>query len=106
MAGESKAGKEKAKRKPKPPIALDRGFGPTLRRCRKRAGYTQEALAQRSELHRTEISLLERGKRNPGYDVLIRLIGALGVEAGELLAGSSWRPPETGTKGRYVYRET
>lgn len=106
MAGKSKEKKGKAKRKPKPPIALDRGFGPTLRHCRKQAGYTQQVLAQQSELHRTEISLLERGKRNPGYDVLIRLIGALGVEAGELLAGSSWRPPEIGTKGRYVYRDT
>jgi transcriptional regulator with XRE-family HTH domain len=98
--------KKKRKRKPKPPIALDRAFGPTLRRCRKRAGYTQVVLAERSELHRTEISLLERGKRNPGYDVLIRLIGALELEdPGELLAGSSWKAPEIGKKGRYIYRD-
>jgi transcriptional regulator with XRE-family HTH domain len=99
-------GKEKRERKPKPPIALDRGFGPTLRRCRKRAGITQVVLAERSELHRTEISLLERGKRNPGYDVLVRLIGGLELEdPGELLAGSSWKVPETGSKGRYIYRD-
>jgi transcriptional regulator with XRE-family HTH domain len=99
-------GKEKRKRKPKPPIDLDRGFGPTLRRCRKRAGYTQLELAGRSELHRTEISLLERGKRNPGYDVLIRLIGAMELkDPGELLEGSSWKAPEIGKKGRYVYPE-
>lgn len=101
MAGdEKKAGKE-----PKLPIALDRAFGPNLRRCRKRAGYTQEALAQRAGLHRTEISLLERGLRNPGYDVVTRLLGALGVEPNELLKGTTWKPPGIGSKGRFVYRD-
>lgn len=101
MAGK----KEKSGRKSKPPIALDKGFGPNLRRCRKRAGYTQEVLAQGAGLHRTEISLLERGLRNPGYDVLTRLIGALGIEPNELLKGTVWKPPGVGSKGRFVYQD-
>jgi len=97
---------KKRTRKPKPPIDLDRGFGPTLRRLRKRAGLTQMVLAEKSELHRTEISLLERGKRNPGLDVVTRLIGALKLEdPGEILVGTSWKAPEPGKKGRYIYRD-
>ena len=36
-------------------------FGENLRRLRKGTGISQEELGLRSELHRTEIGLLERG---------------------------------------------
>jgi transcriptional regulator with XRE-family HTH domain len=47
----------------------------------------QEALAERTGLHRTEIGLLERGARIPRIDTLLRLAVALSVEPSELLKG-------------------
>ena len=55
---------------------------------------TQEALADRAGLHRTEIGLLERGHRVPRVDTLLRLAAALAVEPAELLAGVHVQPPE------------
>lgn len=65
-----------------------------LRACRMRTYITQEALADRAELHRTEISLLERGHRVPRVDTLLRLAAALDVEPGELLRGIRVQLPE------------
>lgn len=39
-------------------------FGHNLRRARKQAGLSQEELAVRASLHRTEIGLVERGERS------------------------------------------
>ena len=74
------------------PTALS--FGRRLRACRMRTYITQEALADRSGLHRTEIGLLERGHRVPRVDTLLRLAAALAVEPAELLAGVHVQPPE------------
>lgn len=87
----------------KPAVALDRTFGPNLKRCRKAASLTQEQLAHLSGLHPTYISLLERGKRNPGYDITMKLIGALEIEADELYKGGTWIPPDIGRSGRFKY---
>lgn len=97
---------EKPKRTSKPAIALNRTFGPNLKRCRETAGLTQEDLAHRSGLHPTYISLLERGKRNPGYGITVKLIGALGIEPDELYKGGAWIPPDVGRKGRFKYGKT
>jgi len=59
-------------------------FGARLRTVRGRAGISQEALAERAELDRTYISLLERGKRNPSLVCIARLAIALGVSVAEL----------------------
>lgn len=66
------------------------GFGRNLRRCRKRAGISQEALGERAGLHRTEIGLLERGARTPRVDTLVRLASSLSIPPAELLAGITW----------------
>lgn len=55
---------------------------------------TQEALADRAELHRTEIGLLERGLRVPRIDTLLRLAAALAVEPAELLVGTHPQRPD------------
>jgi transcriptional regulator with XRE-family HTH domain len=68
------------------------GFGRNLRRCRKRAGLSQEALGERAQLHRTEIGLLERGARIPRVDTVVRLASSLSISAAELLAGITWTP--------------
>jgi transcriptional regulator with XRE-family HTH domain len=67
-------------------------FGQNLIRCRKGAGFSQEELGLRASLHRTEISLLERGTRIPRIDTLVKLAGALGLPAERLLDGMAWRP--------------
>ncbi len=54
---------------------------------RKRAGMSQERLAHLCELDRTEISLLECGKRFPRLDTIVRLSRALKLSPGELLEG-------------------
>ena len=60
-------------------------FGPVLRAARAARGLTQEELANASGLHRTEISLLERGKRTPLLETLVAISRALGMTPAELL---------------------
>lgn len=67
-------------------------FGTNLRRLRKAANLSQEEVAYRAGLHRTEIGLLERGERLPMVRTLLKLAGALDVEPGELLKGVAWQP--------------
>lgn len=69
-------------------------FGANLSRLREQSGVTQEELAFRASLHRTEIGLLERGGRIPRIDTLAKLAGALEVDPGELFEGITW---ESGT---------
>jgi len=67
-------------------------FGANLARCRAAAGISQEELSFRASIHRTQISLLERGERVPRVDTALRLAGSLGVHLEELTAGLEWRP--------------
>jgi transcriptional regulator with XRE-family HTH domain len=67
-------------------------FGENLVRCRRRARYSQEELSALAGLHLTEIGVLERGERLPRLDTLVKLIGSLEIEPGELLEGLSWTP--------------
>ena len=67
-------------------------FGENLRRVRRREGLSQEQLAMRASLHRTEIGRLEAGERVPRIDTLVRLAGAMAVPPGELLDGIDWAP--------------
>lgn len=60
-------------------------LGSTLSRLRKEKGWSQEAFAHEANIHRTYISDLERGARNPTVVVVERLALALGVSASELL---------------------
>jgi transcriptional regulator with XRE-family HTH domain len=65
-------------------------FAANLRQQRERAGLSQEALAEACNLHRTEISLLERCKRSPRLETIVILSRGLGLSsAGELLRGIS-----------------
>lgn len=56
-----------------------------IRRKRLAAGLSQEELAYRAGLHRTYISLVERGKKSPTIDSLEQIASALGIEPAELL---------------------
>jgi transcriptional regulator with XRE-family HTH domain len=65
-------------------------FARNLRRARASTDLTQEELAFRAGLHRTEVGLLERAERTPRIDTLAKLAGALGVETTALLDGIAW----------------
>ena len=67
-------------------------FAANLRQARTRAGISQEELGKRCELHRTEISLLERAGREPRLSTLVKLAGALETTPAELCAGVAWHP--------------
>jgi len=54
-------------------------FGQNLARCREGADVSQEELSFRASIHRTEVSLLERGERMPRVDTALRIAGSLGV---------------------------
>jgi transcriptional regulator with XRE-family HTH domain len=56
---------------------LQRQFGRMLRRRREVAGLTQETLADEAGVHRTYLSLLERGMRMPTIEVVRRLAKGL-----------------------------
>jgi len=63
-------------------------FAANLRAHRRRLGLSQEALADKCDLHRTEISLLERRKRSPRLETIVSLAAALGLGSTcELLEG-------------------
>lgn len=63
-------------------------FGLAIRERRRRLALSQEALAERSELHRTYISGIERGQRNIGLLNVHKVAAALGISASELLASA------------------
>jgi transcriptional regulator with XRE-family HTH domain len=67
-------------------------FAANLRRARIKAGISQEALGELCELHRTEISLLERAGREPRLSTIVKLAGALAVEPATLCEGMAWHP--------------
>ncbi len=65
-------------------------FSSNLRDARRKSGLTQEQLGDRTDLHRTEISLLERGGREPRLGTIVKLAGALGVTPESLCVGMRW----------------
>ncbi|HEX8752477.1 MAG TPA: helix-turn-helix transcriptional regulator [Solirubrobacterales bacterium] len=67
-------------------------FAANLRLARTKAGISQEELGHRCDLHRTEISLLERAGREPRLATILKLAGSLETTPAELCAGMSWSP--------------
>lgn len=62
-------------------------FGERLRDLRQGRGWaSQEAFAYHVDLDRTYVSGLERGRRNPTLDVIVKLAHGLDVTPSELLS--------------------
>lgn len=59
-------------------------FGRAVRRRRLDQEWSQEALAERSGLHRNYIGGIERGERNVGLDNILRIASALDVKPADL----------------------
>lgn len=65
---------------------ITKEFGKSLSRLRKRRGWTQERLAEKANLSRNFIGLLENSKRAPRLGTTEQLANALGIEISELLS--------------------
>jgi len=60
-------------------------MGKNVRNLREAKGWSQDRLADESGLHRTYISGVERGVRNPTIEIVQQLARALSVNASQLL---------------------
>jgi transcriptional regulator with XRE-family HTH domain len=90
-------------------------FAGRLRELREAAGWTQSELAERAGLTRDGVAHLEQGRRKPGWETVLALAEALGVDclaftlrpAGESPAGrgrprkgTSAPPAPAGCRGK------
>ena len=64
---------------------IRRRVGLNVKKFRKERGLSQEGLAFECGLHRTYVSGVERGVRNPTVVVLAKIASALNVAAARLL---------------------
>ena len=60
-------------------------LGRNLRRLRMEKGWSQEAFADEAGIHRTYVSDIERGARNPTIAIVEQLAKPLGIPPGRLL---------------------
>lgn len=79
-------------------------FGDNLARLRRHADLSQEEVAVRASVHRTEISQLERGLRLARADTIAKLSGALEIGPEELFEGIEWQPGDI-RLGRFREKE-
>ena len=59
-------------------------FGRKVRKLRTAAGWSQETLAEKAELHRTYIGMIERAEKNITLANIEKIARALGVSIREL----------------------
>ena len=64
-----------------------RVIGENIRSQRKRAGFTQELLAEKADLHPVYVGNVERGCENISVDSLQRIAKALKVGLADLVSG-------------------
>jgi transcriptional regulator with XRE-family HTH domain len=67
------------------PETVLKEFGSRVTKLRLKRGLSQEQLADITGLHRTQISLIERGRRSPRLDTIIRLAKALNINPAKLI---------------------
>jgi transcriptional regulator with XRE-family HTH domain len=60
-------------------------LGLNIRRLRLEKGWSQEAFAAEADIHRTYVSDIERGARNPTITIVEKLAKPLGVTPSVLL---------------------
>jgi transcriptional regulator with XRE-family HTH domain len=66
-------------------VVLAKVFGQVLKQRREALNLSQEELAFEAGLHRTYISLLERGVKSPTLNVLFRLAEALDIPPSQFI---------------------
>jgi transcriptional regulator with XRE-family HTH domain len=67
-------------------LDINQRFGKAIRRRRREMDLSQEELAERAQLHRTYISSIERGQRNPSLENIEKLAKALDISISALFA--------------------
>lgn len=67
-------------------VDIRQKLGSNVRRAREAKGWSQEYFAFEAGIHRTYVSDIERGARNPTITIVEKLAVALGTTASELLA--------------------
>ena len=60
-------------------------LGQNVRKLREAKGWSQEDYADRAGIHRTYVSDIERGKRNPTVTVVEKLAAPFGVSPSQLI---------------------
>jgi transcriptional regulator with XRE-family HTH domain len=60
-------------------------LGETIRSCRKSAGFSQEALAEKADLHHNYVGELERGEKAATIDTLQKIAKALKMRVHDLV---------------------
>jgi transcriptional regulator with XRE-family HTH domain len=70
-------------------INLKTLLGTAIKKQRSSLGISQEELAHRAGLHRTYVSDLERGARNPSIDSIEKIARALELSVSKLFEGAS-----------------
>jgi len=58
---------------------IQKQFGLNVKKIREELNWSQDLLSEKSSLHRTYISGIERGIRNPTIEIVEKLAIALGV---------------------------
>ena len=61
--------------------------GQAVREVRKKAGYSQEKLAEKADLHPNYIGEVERGEKTISVDALLRIAAALSVSIKDFFPG-------------------
>lgn len=64
---------------------IEKKLGSVIRKRRNALGLSQEAFAEKAEIHRTYVSDIELGKVNVGIGVVEKLAAALGRPLSSLL---------------------
>ena len=64
---------------------VQRRLGLQIQRLRTAKGWSQEELAYRADIHRTYVSDIERGRRNPTATVIEKLAKPFEIAPGRLL---------------------
>lgn len=62
-------------------------FGVRVRQLREKVGLSQEKLAEKTDVHRTYISGVERGRQNISLLTMGKLARALAVDLEDLVSG-------------------
>jgi transcriptional regulator with XRE-family HTH domain len=70
-------------------------LGERIRNLRKEAGWSQEQLGERADLHSTYIGGIERGERNISLDNLVKIAGAFGLSIAQLFDTTERKPQKT-----------
>src|SRR6266403_4851782 len=86
-------------------IDMRKLFGADVKRRRTDLGLSQEQLAEQADLHRTYVSDVESGKRNPSLASIDRLARALGASLGSVFAGLEQEAQSNGLSGEVAVNQ-